>query len=125
MQPAEIEALAKRFFDAIEAGDADAVAACYDDNIVIWHNYDRAEQGKADNLKVLKGMIAGFSKRIYGERRLSVTSGGFAQQHVLTATRNDGKVVSLPAALFCEVANGKITRLDEYFDSAHSAEFRN
>lgn len=125
MKPAEIEALANRFFDAIEAGDADTVADCYADNVVIWHNYDRLEQGKADNLKVLKAMIAGFSKRTYGERRLSVVPGGFAQQHVLTAVRNDGKVVSLPAALFCQVANGRITRLDEYFDSAHSAEFRN
>lgn len=125
MQPADIEALANRFFDAIEAGDAEAVAECYAEDVVIWHNYDRLEQGKADNLKVLKAMIAGFSKRTYGERRLSVTPGGFAQQHVLTAVRNDGKVVSLPAALFCQVADGRITRLDEYFDSAHSAEFRN
>ena len=32
--------------------------------------------------------------------------------------------VRLPCAIICQVEDGKITRLDEYFDSAHVAEFR-
>lgn len=125
LSPAEIEALANRFFDSIEAGDAEAVADCYDEAVVIWHNYDRLEQAKADNLKVLRGMIRAFPERAYAGRDLKVFDGGFAQQHVLKATRTDGKTVELPAALICKVANGKITRLDEYFDSVHEAAFRN
>ncbi|MES2033348.1 MAG: nuclear transport factor 2 family protein [Pseudomonadota bacterium] len=125
MSPAETEALATRFFDAIEAGDAETVADCYDETVVVWHNYDRLEQGKADNLKVLRGMIRAFPTRVYANRQLEVFAGGFVQQHVLMATRTDGKEVELPAALICRVANGRIVRLDEYFDSAHEAEFRN
>lgn len=124
MSPADIEALANRFFDAIEAGDAEAVADCYDERVVIWHNYDRLEQGRDANLKVLRGMIRAFPQRTYADRDLKVFEGGFAQQHVLKATRTDGKRVELPAALICKVANGRIVRLDEYFDSAHEAEFR-
>lgn len=125
MSLAETEALAKRFFDAIEAGDAEAVADCYDEQVVIWHNHDRLEQGREANLKVLRGMIRAFPKRAYTNRDLKVFDGGFVQQHLLVATRTDGKQVELPAALICRVEGGRIVRLDEYFDSAHEAEFRN
>ena len=37
---------------------------------------------------------------------------------------HDDGTVRLPCAIVCKVENGRITRLDEYFDSAHVAEFR-
>ncbi|MBB4632731.1 nuclear transport factor 2 family protein [Sphingosinicella soli] len=46
------------------------------------------------------------------------------QQHTLYGTRQDGERLTLPACMVCRVENGKITRLDEYFDSARVAEFR-
>ena len=39
--------LADRLFRAIEAGDLDAVAACYDPDIVVWANFDGRDQDKA------------------------------------------------------------------------------
>lgn len=118
MSQADIRALATLFFDAIESGDVEGVAACYDDGVEIWHNTDGLVQGKADNLAVLRGLVANYSDRSYHDRRLDVFDGGFAQQHRLSATRADGQRVSLPAALICRVKDGKITRLGEYFDSA-------
>jgi ketosteroid isomerase-like protein len=54
-----------------------------------------------------------------------VFPGGFVQQHVLRGTRkHDGERLALPACIVCAVKDGKITRLDEYFDSARVAEFR-
>ena len=41
----------------------------------------------------------------------------------LPSFRRDGQRVSLPAVLVCRVHDGRITRLDEYFDSAHVAVF--
>jgi len=35
--------------------------------------------------------------------------------------RPDGKRVELPACIVCAVAEGRITRLDEYFDSEQVA----
>ena len=119
MIDAETAALAKRFFDCIEAGDVDGLVACYAPDAEIWHNTDGQVQGPADNRATLTGLVQYFAERSYAQRRLDVFPGGFVQQHVLKATRvRDGAKVALAACLVCRVEDGKITRLDEYFDSA-------
>ncbi|MEZ5967660.1 MAG: nuclear transport factor 2 family protein [Hyphomonas sp.] len=125
MKPDEIRALAKRFFDCVEAGDIDGLVDCYAPDARIWHNTDEAEQGPEDNRAVLAGMVRRITDRVYDNRRLEVFPGGFVQQHVVRGTRvHDGVRVSLPACLVCQVKDGKITRLDEYFDSARVEDFR-
>jgi ketosteroid isomerase-like protein len=121
---AEIVALAKRFFDCVEAGDIDGLVACYAPHARIWHNTDGLEQSPEDNVATLKGFVSRISSRRYDERRVHAFRGGFVHQHLLRGVRGDGVAVSLPACLVCEVRDGRITRLDEYFDSAHVATFR-
>lgn len=121
----EMKALAKRFFDSVEAGDIDGLVACYASDARIWHNTDQQEQTPEDNRKTLVGMVTRISDRLYHDRRIDVFPGGFVQQHILRGTRvQDGESLSLPACVICQVKDGKITRLDEYFDSAHVAQFR-
>lgn len=115
--PESIAAVAKRFFDAIEQGDADTIAAIYDEKVEIWHNTDRLITTREDNLKVLRGFIERAPSRKYTDRRLTAFPGGFVQQHLLVAKQPNGKVLELPACLVCAVKDGKITRLDEYFDT--------
>lgn len=120
-----VRALAKRFFDCVEAGDVDGLVACYAPDARIWHNTDRAEQTPAENRATLNAMVARILDREYADRRLQVFPGGFVQQHVLKGTRAyDGVRVELPACIVCQVTDGKVTRLDEYFDSAQVAAFR-
>ena len=121
---AEVAALARRFFDAIEAGDFAVVADCYADDAVIWHNTDRLDSTKAENLEVLTNFVKNVPVRRYEDRRLVVNADGFVQQHVLVCPRADGTRRELPAAIVCEVKGGRITRLDEYFDSAQLAAWR-
>jgi ketosteroid isomerase-like protein len=124
MTDTEMAAFAKLFFDCIETGDVDGLAACYAKNAEIWHNTDGQVQGPADNRTTLTGLVRYFADRTYDERRLDVFPGGFVQQHVLRATRvRDGAKVALAACIVCRVEDGKITRLDEYFDSAAVAAF--
>lgn len=119
MTDAETAALAKRFFDCIETGDLDGLVACYAPGAEIWHNTDGQTQGPEENRATLEGLVRHFADRVYDERRLDVFPGGFVQQHVLRATRSrDGARVALAACLVCRVEHGRITRLDEYFDSA-------
>jgi len=121
---AAVRAFAKRFFDAIEQGDVDAVADCYTSDVEVWHNHDGLTQSRDENLAVLRGLVERIGERRYEDRRVEVFSGGFLQQHVLSGVRKDGQRVSLPAALICRLRDGRIARLDEYLDSAHVARFR-
>lgn len=122
--PEEILALAKRFFDGVEDGNIGILREVYAPDVEIWHNTDGLVQGLEDNVVALTGLVSRISDRKYENRRTEAFPGGFVQQHVLTGKRKDGARVSLPACLVCMVTDGRITRLDEYFDSAGVAEFR-
>ena len=120
-----IRDLATRFFDAIEAGDIAAMHASFAPDAEIWHNTDELVGDRDQTAQVLTGMVARIKDRAYADRQLTAFPGGFVQQHVLTGRRvHDDVAVRLPCAIVCKVANGKITRLDEYFDSAHVEQFR-
>ena len=120
-----IETLAKRFFDAIEAGDIAAMRASLADDAAIWHNTDELVVTPDQTAQTLTGMVQRITDIHYADRRLTAFPGGFVQQHVLTGKRvHDDGEVRLPCAIVCKVENGRITRLDEYFDSAHVAQFR-
>lgn len=121
---ADMRALAKRFFDSVEQGDIATLHDCYAPDARIWHNTDELEQTRDDNAETLKGFVKRISDRTYANRRVRVFDGGFVQQHELRGVRADGVALTLPACIVCEVKDGKITRLDEYFDSARVAEFR-
>ena len=121
----DIAAMAKRFFDAIEAGDIETMRATFAPDAEIWHNTDEAIVTPDQTAVTLTAMVARIGDRKYADRQLRVFPGGFVQQHVLTGRRvHDDGPVRLPCAIICKVEGGRITRLDEYFDSAHVAEFR-
>jgi ketosteroid isomerase-like protein len=120
----DTQALAKRFFDAVERGDIDTLHACYAPEARIWHNTDALEQTRDENSETLRGFVRRIPSRTYAQRRLFVFDGGFVQQHALEGVRQDGVKVRLPACIVCQVEGGRITRLDEYFDSAHVVQFR-
>ena len=121
----DIRAMAQRLFDAIEAGDIETMRESFTPDAEIWHNTDELIVTRDDTAQTLTGMVARIKDRKYADRRLTTFPGGFVQQHVLTGKRvHDDGEVRLPCAIVCKVENGKITRLDEYFDSAHVAEFR-
>tara|TARA_R110002033_G_scaffold45255_3_gene88565 strand:- start:291 stop:695 length:405 start_codon:yes stop_codon:yes gene_type:complete len=124
-EAAKMRELVSGFFDAVGAGDIEAVKNYYDDDLVVWHNFDNAEQTKAENIASLASIPDRLRDRVYANRQVEVFEGGFVQQHVLIATRIfDGARIEMPAIIICRVRNGKIIRLDEYLDSAHVAELR-
>jgi ketosteroid isomerase-like protein len=116
--------LAQRFFAAVEAGDIDQIRAIYAPDAVIWHNHDRKEQTVEENLKVLKWVARNLTKRRYLVQRRVAIPGGFLQQHVLQAETVGGPF-SMPACIVVEVKDGRISRLDEYLDSAQAAHLTN
>ena len=110
--------IADRLFAAIEAGDADTVRSLYSPDVEIWHNTDDEVQGRDANLATLGWLAANIPGLRYTDVRRSETADGFVQQHVLRATSRAGEEVGVPACLVVKIADGVITRLDEYLDSA-------
>jgi ketosteroid isomerase-like protein len=109
-------------FKAIEGGDVAAIRDIYAPDVKIWHNNDGATQTVEQNLAVLGWVVANISEVTYTEIRRQATPTGFVQQHVTRGrVKASGRELRLPACIICDVEHGKITRLDEYFDSAHTA----
>lgn len=124
MTAQEYLAFAERFVAAIQAGDTATVRACYAPDAKLWHNNDGVEQTVDQNMKVLDWFIRALPDRNYRVVRREALPDGFMQQHVLEATLPDGKKWAMDACVVVKMDGGVITRLDEYLDSARSAELR-
>ncbi len=116
--------VAERLFAAIHAGDVAAAGALYADDAVIWHNNDNLVQTPDENLRVLRWVVRNVKDLRYEEIRRIETANGFVQQHVLRGIAPNGQPLEVPACLIVTVAEGRITRFDEYLDSAHTAVLR-
>ena len=113
--------IGERFIAAVEAGDLEAVRSLYHPDARIWHNFDQKDQTVEENLRVLAWMTRRVKERRYEEVRRVETPTGFAQQHVLRGIAPNGEALEMPAAIFCTIQDGLITRLEEYLDTAQSA----
>lgn len=117
----EMRELAGRFFAAVVAGDIDRVRAMYAPDAVIWHAYTNEEQSVEENLRTLAAVakyVKGFG---YDDVRCAATESGFVEQHVTRGVAPNGAAFTIPACIVCTVVDWRITRLDEYFDSAAAA----
>jgi ketosteroid isomerase-like protein len=121
MNEREILSLADRFFAAIPKGDLETVRAIYAPDARVWHNNDGQTQDVEQNLAVLGWVTKNISGLRYEDVRRQVTPSGFVQQHVLRGIAPNGTPLEIPACILCTVVNGRITRLDEYLDSAQIA----
>ena len=73
-------------------------------------------------------MLAGLHRAVSGLRydvvRRAVTDDGVIQQHVLRGSLPNGAEVALHAAMYLQVRDGHITRIEEYLDSAQRSAIR-
>lgn len=116
--PMTADAVAGRFFAAIEAGDIDTLRDIYAQDVEIWHNDDGLIQTRDENLRTLGWIMHNLTGLRYIDVRRQATPNGFVQEHVLRVTNRAGEVVTVPACIVATVVDGQITRLNEYLDSA-------
>lgn len=121
MTPAEIAAIAEQMFTAIEQGDLDALSAMWSDDVVVWRLGGGRERDKPRALTVIRWFVDNTAGRRYEVLERQVFDGGFVQQHLVHAAAKDGTPVTFRACLVVKVANGLVTRIDEYLDSADLA----
>jgi ketosteroid isomerase-like protein len=112
----EIADIADRLITAIMAGDSDAVRSIYSPDARIWHNFDQRDQTVDENLATLADMHRRAKNLNYTEIRRFAAPDGFVQQHVLTGDATYGPM-KMPAMIRFWVADGRISRLEEYLDT--------
>lgn len=118
----DIGDVANRLFNSIEAGDFDAVAAMWTDDVLVWHSGDAEDNDRERALKVIRWFMRRTTTRRYEILDRRVFDGGFVQQHVLHADGANGESIALRVCIVIKVsADGMITRIDEYFDPADMA----
>ena len=123
---AEKLAVLDRMFTAIPAGDIEAVRAIYHPAAAIWHNTDNLEQAVSDNLRTLGWVASNIKQLSYDNiRRTAMDSGQVVQEHVLRGIGPSGKQLNIVGTIvFTFDDDGRITRLEEYLDSAQVAALR-
>ena len=119
----EAAALVDALGEAIGARDAERIRALYADDIRVWHGATGVAQNKDENVGLLAAVFGVTSALEYRDIVRHEIPGGLVQQHRLCGTFADGTAMpDLYACLVIMVSDGKITRIDEYFDSAQFAE---
>lgn len=119
-EASEAMAVAERFIDALNRGDADAVRQIYATDARIWHNFDRRAQTVDENIETMKFVHNKLSGLDYDVRKRIPIPGGFLQQHVLCGTLASGRTFELEACAIVYVDDGRITALEEYLDTAQA-----
>jgi ketosteroid isomerase-like protein len=115
-QQADCQRLADAMAQVIGTRDTSGLEAIYTDNLTVWHNDDRKTQSREENIAHLASIFSMFSSLRYGDVKITCTTDGFVQQHVLNGILNDGRSVEIPACLVFTVTGGKIEHIDEYLD---------
>lgn len=108
--------LAHEFFDAVEAGDQQAMARMYSEDAVVWHNYDQVEipfGTVVRNLLMVKSLLQDFA---YRHRRYTALPDGALLQHSLSGRLADGQLLDAPMAVRIYLRDGRIYRFEEYLD---------
>lgn len=115
----EAHAIADDLGAAIFARDANLIRAVYHDDISVWHGSTGIAQSKDENVSLLSGVFSITSSLQYVDIKRHDIPGGVIQQHRLVGAFDNGKPLpDLFACLVIMVSDGKISRIEEYFDGS-------
>lgn len=114
----DVLATVEKFFTALQNGDIATCEALFTDDGVIWHNYDRIEQPKAEALAAIGGLAA--LRPTFEIVGRDVLPDGCVQRHVVQVSLPNG-AAEIPAIQRISCVDGRISRIEEYMDSAQMA----
>ncbi len=107
-----------RFYAGLASGDLDTSLACLSADARIWHCFDGIAQDRQSSLAGWQDLVANFPCRAFGDIRRHSIPGGFVQQMMMTVRTASGAGFGWPICVVIKVADGLITRIDEYIDRA-------
>lgn len=114
-------ALADRFVDALERIDLEALRTCLAPAARFWVNIGPTEYSVDERFAVLALEEQHLREHRLEDVRVTVTERGFVLQFTSAGALVDGETVRVAVCLVATVADGLVTRVDEYADSAAAA----
>lgn len=110
---------AEELTQKISSLDEAVFGSIYTDDAVIWHGSTNVTQTKAENAGFLGKIFELVDSLYYVDIKRLPTPEGFVQYHGVTGVFKDGTPVpTLQACIVATVTDGKISRLNEWFDPA-------
>jgi ketosteroid isomerase-like protein len=109
-------AVAERLTASFARHDLAAIESLYADDIIVWHSHNQLSEAKAQNIQRLARFFENFTSLRYEQIARAPTPAGYVQQHVITGDCRYGGRLAMPVCAVATLRDGRISRLDEYFD---------
>lgn len=109
-----IEAVANRFFAVYAAADEDGIREVLAPDFEGWTSSFGGRDLTVDTLVQGAKWEADNVDMTLDEVRRHVTDSGFVRQFVMSLTLAEGEPIKIPGCMVALVADGRITRFDEY-----------
>jgi ketosteroid isomerase-like protein len=113
-----VAAVAAAWEAACRSTDPARIVDLLSPDCVIWYNFDKDRLHDRDAYRaVLEQSLSSFWDREYRDFRVHIHDGGFIEQATLAGMTSNGRVAT-HFLLAATVAGDRITRIEEYFDTA-------
>jgi hypothetical protein len=113
---AGMRAVAAAWEAACRSGDPDRIVAQLGEDAIVWYNYEKIEHDRAAYRAILATSARRFRNVRYIDFRVHLHAGGFVEQATLEGDTDAGPL-STPFLLSATVKDGKLVRLEQYFDA--------
>lgn len=109
-----------RLYDALSRGDIPAMRACCTPAARFWHCFDGIAQDLDGAAQGWEALAAHTKERHSEDVRSMPTPDGLVRQFVFVVRTPAGERKAWPLCVIAKIADGLITRIDEYIDRAGS-----
>lgn len=117
-------AIAARFAAASRTNDADAYRALCAPNAATWHNFDDADAGTEQTVKVVAWLHRTVPDLTWTDVALLPTPSGWVSQTVMTGTAPGGDLRVHSCVIVTLNDDGLVARVEEYLDPMQTAVLR-
>jgi ketosteroid isomerase-like protein len=110
--------LAEELTAAFQRGDLATIDRIYHPNFILWRNINDVEDDRAKGIQAVENLHRSFAQITQKQLKRYYFDGGYVQQFVFSGVTFDGTIMEGPMCMVILVKEGRILRVDEYYDSA-------
>tara|TARA_R110001592_G_scaffold260403_1_gene524933 strand:- start:29548 stop:29931 length:384 start_codon:yes stop_codon:yes gene_type:complete len=110
-----LDAVANRFWTALDQGNMDEVMSCCLPSVTTWHNFDQKFQNFAETKASLSSFVENSISRNTRDIQREYFPDGFVQEHILEVQfKADAPKIAWHVCVLMRFKDGKLSTLREY-----------